>query len=119
MQKPLEIPKKIKETIDYVIEYTEGSSNDYLVLRKEIIRLLPPKLRSFFGRRHYSSKRTVLSKGDYAVKHYWEETTGMTLLIDKSLLHNFKTWNKNPKGWGIQRYNDERKRKKSSKENNL
>jgi hypothetical protein len=104
----MSIPENLIDYIDYTISFIDNNSSDWLIIRKELIKILPPELRSLFKRRHYSSKLTQLVDLDYKVISYWEEKTGTSLFIDKTKLHPESTWNKNPKGWGLKEINRER-----------
>lgn len=46
---------------------------------------------------------------DYKVIDYWKENTGVQLIIDETKLHP-KNWKPKPQGWGLKKYNQERKR---------
>ena len=105
------IPEFLQEHIDYVIEYVGDSSNDWFVIKMEIINRFPPKERSRFSRRHYSTKKHILNSFDYEVINYWKKKTGVDLWIDPNKLHP-EDWIQRPKGWGLIAINEERRRKK-------
>ena len=105
----MQIPNHLKELIDYVIEYVDGNSNDWLVIRAEIIRLFPPKDRSLFHRRHFSTKKPIMNEFDEEVIRYWEQKTGTRLFINENKLHS-DSWIQKPKGWGLQAYNEQRRK---------
>lgn len=113
----MDLNKDLIDYIDYTILFIDGQSTDWLVIRKELIKILPPKLRSLFLRRHFSSKLTQLSDLDYSVIAYWEEKTSTRLFIDLTKIHPEQTWKKNPKGWGLKEINRERHERASNKKN--
>lgn len=94
-----------------VLRYA-SSATDWLTVRKEIIRLMAPRDRSCFARRHYSSKLPILCELDNQVIDYWEQKTGKRLLIDTTKLHPV-SWSPNPKGWGLTKFNHDRSHKKT------
>jgi len=107
------IPKKLKKLIDYTIEYVGDSSNDWFRIKMEIINVFPPKYRSLFSRRHYSTKKHILNSFDEEVIKYWEKRTGVKLWIDPEKLHP-TDWVSKPKGWRLVEINEERKRRKEN-----
>lgn len=108
------IPNELKEIIDYVIDYASESSNDWFQIKKELVNLFPPKERSRFSRRHYSTKKQLINDFDRAVMKYWESQTGQKLFIDDTKLHP-KSWKKQPRGWGLAAYNDKRHKQKKTR----
>lgn len=100
----------LKNLIDYVINYVGNSSNDWFTIKRELVNVFPPKKRSLFSRRHFSTKKHTLNDFDYEVIAYWEKKTGNKLVIDEKKLHP-KNWKRKPKGWGLQKYNRERAQK--------
>lgn len=103
------IPDDLKKLIDYVVGYVGTASDDWFAIKKEIVNIFPPKDRSRFSRRHYSTKKHVLNDFDYEVIDYWEEKTGVELIIDETKLHP-ENWKPRPRGWGLQQYNEERQK---------
>lgn len=108
------IPNELKEIIDYVIDYIDGNSIDWFQIKKELVVLFPPKARSLFSRRHYSTKKQLLNDFDRKVIQYWEEQTRQKLVIDKTKLHP-ETWQRRPHGWGLKKYNENRQKQKKIK----
>jgi len=109
--------KDLVDYIDYTILFIDNQTTDWLTIRKELIKILPPKFRSYFLRRHFSSKLTQLSELDLSVIAYWEEKTSTRLFIDQTRIHPESTWKKNPKGWGLKEINRERHERASNKKN--
>jgi hypothetical protein len=111
------IPTHLKEIINYVFDYAHDSSDDWFTIKKEIVNNFPPKERKRFSRRHYSTKKHILNGFDYEVINYWEEKSGKKLFIDEEKLHP-TNWEQKPKGWGLQRINEERRRNKEATKTN-
>lgn len=105
------IPEHLKELIDYVHDYAGDVTDDWFSIKKELINNFPPKDRSKFSKRHFSTKKHILNDFDFEVMKYWEEKTGRKLIIDEKRLHP-KDWVHKSKGWGLQEYNEQRQRKK-------
>lgn len=107
------IPEHLTTLIDYVYEYVGNMSNDWFSIKKELLNNFPPKDRSRFSRRHFSTKKHILNDFDLEVIKYWEEKSGRKLIIDKEKLHP-EDWVQKSKGWGIREYNEQRQRKKET-----
>lgn len=103
------IQDNLKQIIDYAADYIEDSTADWFRVKAEIARLFPPKDRSLFTRRHYSTKKHTINDFEREVMVYWLEKTGVRLEIDASKLHD-PNWIQRPKGHGLATYNARRKR---------
>ena len=101
------IPNNLKEIIDYVMEYVDGNSDEWFDIKKELLKLSPPKERSRFSRRHYSTKKHFINDFEREIMQYWEDSTGVELKIDESRLHP-ESWVKKPPGWGLAEFNKNR-----------
>ncbi len=104
------IPEELKKLIDYVIDYVGASTNDWFIIKKELVNLFPPKERSRFSRRHYSTKKHILNEFDYLVIGYWEKKVGTKLIVDEKKLHP-KNWAPKMRGWGLKEFNEKRQGK--------
>ncbi len=82
-----QIPDKVKEQIKFVAEYVGNFTSDWLVVKRELIYRTTPKNRSLFSRRHYRSKKHVLSSFDLAVIDYWKTLTGVELKLKAEMIH--------------------------------
>lgn len=100
--------RDIKSVIDYVLLYA-GSSEDWLSVKKEILWILPPRRRSLFSRRHYSTKKHTINKFEQEVMAYWKKKTGLELKIADDKLHDVN-WVQNKSGWGLLKYHEERRK---------
>lgn len=105
------LEEDIKELIDYVTEYVEDTSDDWFRIKVQLVNLFPPKKRSLFSRRHYSTKKHFINDFEKEVMKYWHKKTGIKLKIDKKKLHNPK-WKQKPRGWALVKINKKRKREK-------
>ena len=111
------IPDNLKEIVDYVADYVADSTDDWFLIKRELVNNFPPKERVRFSRRHFSTKKHTINDFDRLVIDYWENLTGNKLSINEDKLHS-QNWVQKPKGWGLKKYNDERKRNKSTSANN-
>lgn len=71
---------KLKEAIDFVIDYA-GDASDWVSVKKEILKTLPWQLRTNFSTR--DRKTYVQSMNDFEkmVAAYWKEKTGVELKL--------------------------------------
>ena len=111
------IPKEVKDLIDYVAEYVSDETNEWFVVKPQLVNIFPPRLRSLFTRRHYSTKKHSVNDFEYLVMEYWKLKTGNRLLIDKTRLHD-DNWKPRPKGWGLKKFNEDRRKQKKAEPNN-
>lgn len=81
------IPNKIWDAINYVMQYA-STSEDWLVVKKEILWLLPNNYRKYFGRRHQITRKNTLNDFDKLVIDYWHSETGKTLRITDNQRHD-------------------------------
>jgi hypothetical protein len=113
----MNIPNHLFPLIHFVMSYVLDKTNDWFAIKKELINAFPPKDRSRFSRRHYSTKKHILNQFDYAIIDYWEKRVGVKLFIDKEKLHP-ENWEHKTKGWGIYQHNDQRRRQKETERDN-
>jgi hypothetical protein len=73
------IPEKVEEKIREVMSYAE--TDDWLTVKKEIVRSLPWKYRTLFSRRHPITKEQQLNDFELEVIKRWEELSGRGLYI--------------------------------------
>jgi len=100
-----------KQAIDHVIAYVGSSTNDWVIVKLQLVKTLPPFLRDKFSLRHPGSMKFFLNDFEKEIIAYWKEKTGINLVLDASRLHPVD-WPNNPKGWGLIRFNNERKKAK-------
>lgn len=95
------IPDHIKDKINEIIEIVDGETNDWIIIRRQIINAIYPfKDRSYFSRRHYSTKKIIINDFEKKVINYWEQQTGQKVHIDESKLHP-SDWVRRPHGWAL------------------
>jgi len=69
---------KLKETVDFVISYT-GESNDWISLKKEIMKSLPWQLRTNFSTRDRRTYEQRMNDFELMLVEYWKSRTGIEL----------------------------------------
>lgn len=82
-----QVPDSIVERIRYVARYIEDSSSDWFQVKKEILVNLRPRDRSFFSKRHKTSKKHFISPVELEVISLWKTITGIELQVDADRLH--------------------------------
>jgi hypothetical protein len=89
MKSNQKLSKEMKIYIDYMIQVVNGSTNDWLRIRKVLISMLPFQYRSLFSRRDNSTRKIVLNEFDYEVMKYWKHKTKSNhdFYIDYSKTH--------------------------------
>jgi len=92
----------LKEKIEYVASYVQGSCTDWFLVKKEIVRSMPGHLRTNIGFsiRHRNTKKMLINDFDREVINFWKLLTGIDLFIDPARLHD-PTWVHRPKGWAL------------------
>ena len=92
----------VKQRIEYVASYVQGSLTDWFRLKQEILRSMSGQLRKSVGlsKRHRSTKKMIINDVDREVIAYWELITGIKLWIDPARLHD-PNWVSRPKGWAL------------------
>ena len=116
----IKIPISLQQRILYVVSYVGDSTDDWIVVKSEIVRSFPPKERKLFSKRHMTTKKQILNDFDRAVMKYWKEQTGVEpILYDKD--KHPEDWEWKPHGWGLIEINEQRKllSKKKREENGL
>ena len=105
----MNIPTKLKDRIDEVIGYVADTTDDYLLVKRQLINNFPSSSRSLFSARHPCTKKHELNDFDLAVIEYWLTQTGVQLKIPPEKLHD-PTWKHRKKGWALTLLNQERTR---------
>lgn len=77
--------KKTREKIqDLMIEIGEVyKENDWLVVKKYILKFSSPKHRKFFSTRDHKSKKQTLNKFEISLVDFYENKFGTRLYIDE------------------------------------
>lgn len=105
------ITKLEKDLIDYVFDFVNNETDDWFVIKTQIIQNFPPKSRKKFAKRHYSTKKRMINDFDLEVISYWEKKSGFRLVINEELLHP-NDWKRKPSGWALKAINEQRKKQK-------
>jgi hypothetical protein len=103
-----DIPDKIWEAINYVMQYANQTEN-WLAVKKEILWLLTNEYRNYFSRRHYVTKKHILNDFEKLVIEYWKQETGKELKIPDNQIHN-SDWIQKGRGWALIKINEERRK---------
>mgnify|MGYP003349408879 FL=1 len=92
----------VKEKIEYVASYVQGSLTDWYLIKKEIIRQVPGHLRSRIGftKRHRNTKKMITNDIEQEAMDLWELLTGIKPIIDPNRTHD-PNWVSRPKGWAL------------------
>jgi hypothetical protein len=92
----------MKERVEYVASYVQGSVTDWFILKCIILQGIPGQHRKSLGlsKRHRSTKKMIMNSIDHEVIAYWELITGVKLRIDPARLHD-SNWVSRPKGWAL------------------
>jgi len=72
--------KLILEKINFVSTYV-SDIDDWIIIKKELLKQLPPNLRMLFSRRDEKTKKHSLNIFEKDVIEYWKRLTGITLII--------------------------------------
>lgn len=107
---PIPFPYKIKKALGIVVKALNEKTDQWIIVKKEILKMLPPHLRSLFGLRHPVTKKQILNEMDLIVIDFWLHQTGKQLKVD---IHNEKTYTYRGRGFGLKQWH---KMKKTQKE---
>ncbi len=74
------IPNEVREAARFVSGYA-ASSNDWIVVKKEILKNLRPEFRKLFGLRDPITKKQRINDFDIQVAALWKSITGVGLIL--------------------------------------
>jgi hypothetical protein len=74
------IPQRIKDQIQEVVMYV-GDCDDWVTIKKEIMKGIPAALRKNFSTRDPKTKEQWLNDFDKMVINYYKEMTGVDLVL--------------------------------------
>ena len=74
------IPDRIIEQIDFVASYA-GSCDDWVTIKKQIMRGIPSQLRKNFSTRDPITKEQRLNQFEQRVINYYRDLTGTSLVL--------------------------------------
>jgi len=72
--------ERILEEVRFVSSYT-GSCDDWVTVKKEVMKGLPPKLRKNFSTRDPKTKEQSLNNFEKNIINYYKEITGISLVL--------------------------------------
>ena len=75
-----EIPKKIIEQLEIVSSYAVDC-DDWVTIKKEVMRGIPPALRKFFSTRHPKTKEQWLNPFEMQLIEIYQGMTGTALIL--------------------------------------
>lgn len=105
----MELAQNIKDRIVYVSKFIGELTTDWLLIKRELINAFSSEDRNLFSKRHPGTKKQLVNEFDLSVMDYWEEITGKYPILEKHKIHD-PNWIYKPKGWGLQKLNEERKK---------
>lgn len=105
----------IKKKIDYVIEFIGDSTDDWLLVKQQIVRSVANSIRVLFSKRHYITLKQIPNEFDKMVMQYWEERTGVQLKIPESKLQD-PNYVPGEFGWKIREINEAAHRRRLERE---
>tara|TARA_B100000214_G_C23864598_1_gene579678 strand:- start:129 stop:386 length:258 start_codon:yes stop_codon:yes gene_type:complete len=73
---------KVIELLDEIGEFYK--ENDWLIVKKYILRYLNPKIRKYFSTRDPKSKKHVINKFDQKAIDYYYKKFNVKLVIDET-----------------------------------
>jgi hypothetical protein len=76
------ISPKIKDAVDFVFTYA-SHIDDWLVVKKELLKILPSGERTQFSLRHPITKKQRTNDLEREIAKYWSELTGREVLFTK------------------------------------
>ena len=76
----IKIPDRIVEEIAEIAKYAD-SCDDWVTIKKEIMKSIPSSLRRNFSTRHPITKEQVPNEFDKAVIEHYRKVTGITLKV--------------------------------------
>ena len=71
---------RIKNTVDFVMKYA-GSSDDWVLIKKEIMKSLPWQLRTNFSTRDRKTYEQRMNDFEKMIAEYWKSKTGVELRV--------------------------------------
>lgn len=78
----MSLPEDIEEVLRFVYGYAPRIT-DWLQLKKELVKTVPPSRRSLFSRRHPVTKQQQTNEFELSVMSRWEELTGNSVVFTK------------------------------------
>lgn len=114
---PFDFPETLANRVHYVAKYIGDETTDWIRVKKELLNALAPKDRSFFSRRHKTSKKHFVNDFEKEVMKFWETLTGIQLQIDPQKLHTPQD-ERPPRHWALMELNKQRQEAARNKNEN-
>lgn len=109
------IPPDVLQLIDYVISYVEDATNDWFVIKKELLGRADLEEKSLFSRRSQSNRKHIINSFEREVITYWESKTGVTIWIDPEKLQA-PDWVRKTRGENLKEINEKRKQQRQEQQ---
>ena len=77
--------EKVKELLDEIGEFYKD--NDWLIVKKYILRYLNPEIRKYFSTRNKKSKKHTINKFDQKAIDYYYNKFSVKLVLDETKRH--------------------------------
>lgn len=77
--------KKVKELLEEIGEFYKD--NDWLVVKKYILRYLNPEIRKYFSTRNNKSKKHIINEFDQKAIDYYYNFFKIKLVLDETKKH--------------------------------
>jgi hypothetical protein len=96
------LPNIVKERIEYVASYVQGSLTDWYLIKTEILHQMPGHLRGWVGftKRHRSTKKMLMNDVEREAMALWELLTGIKPILDPARTHD-PGWVYRRRGWAL------------------
>lgn len=74
------ISNLVEEALSFVFSYA-SSTDDWLKIKKELLKTLPPSERVSFSKRDPVTKKQVINEFDVLVAFRWKQLTGKDVIL--------------------------------------
>lgn len=103
------ISDNLRKRILEAILFVGNEIDDFIVVKRELINLMPRSERKMFSKRHWTTKKHVLNDLEKEIIEFWEQETGVKLKLYPEKAHP-ENWEQKKVGWGLSLINKERQR---------
>ena len=77
--------EKVKDLLDEIGEFYKD--NDWLIVKKYILRYLNPKIRKYFSTRNVKTKKHTINQYDKKAIDYYYDKFSVKLVLDETKKH--------------------------------
>jgi len=81
----IEIENKVKELASEIGDVYKG--NDWLIVKKYILKYLNPSLRTYFSKRNVNTKKHILNNFEKQLIDFYENKFNVRLILDEDKQH--------------------------------